>query len=191
MQTKLHVNISQGIIEIEGDAALVREIYADFKDRLLDQLGKVPEAPMQDSSSEKDAKSPPKKKRRPAAKKNAPADKDDSGVDPDHPKLDKDLDLSKLRAFYDQYEPKNNAEKILIFATFLIEKIKIVKPNTDHIYSCFVELEETIPSAFSQAFRNTHGRIYGYINYKSATDITVPIKGTNYLNSGIKRKITE
>ena len=35
MTIKLHINISQGIIDVEGDAAFVREIYANFKDQLL------------------------------------------------------------------------------------------------------------------------------------------------------------
>lgn len=38
MHTKLHINISQGIVDVEGDADLVREIYADFKDKLLNGL---------------------------------------------------------------------------------------------------------------------------------------------------------
>lgn len=36
MTTKLHINISQGIIDVEGDPDLVRAIYDDFKDQLLD-----------------------------------------------------------------------------------------------------------------------------------------------------------
>lgn len=191
MQTKLHINVSQGIIDIEGDIDLVREIYADFKDRLLDGLDIVHETPTQNGSSEQGNKTSPKRKKRTSSKRAVQTDNSDSGIDPDHPKLDKDLDLSGLRAFYDQFEPKNNAEKILIFAKFLIDTLKQSKPNTDQFYTCFIELDEMIPSAFAQAFRNTHGRKYGYIEYKSATDISVPIKGTNHYTSGIKRKGTE
>ena len=118
MQTKLHINVPQGIIDIEGDPDLVREVYADFRDRLLDKLNSTSENPMQDGSSVEEKKSPPKQKRRPPAKKAKQADADDNAINQDNPKLDKNLDLSQLRQFYDQYDPKNNSEKILVDLVF-------------------------------------------------------------------------
>ena len=35
MQSKLHIDLSQGLVEVEGEADLVREIYRDLKDHLL------------------------------------------------------------------------------------------------------------------------------------------------------------
>ena len=35
MQTKLHINVQQKIIEVDGDAAFVSTVYDDFKDYLL------------------------------------------------------------------------------------------------------------------------------------------------------------
>lgn len=150
MQTKLHINVPQGIVDIEGDPDLVREVYADFRDRLLDKLINTSENPIKNGSSAEDKKSPHKRKRRPLVKKAKQAAADDNAIDPHNPKLDKDLDLSQLRNFYDRYEPKNNAEKILVFAKFLIDELKIDKPNTDQFYSCFEELKEKIPTAFAQ-----------------------------------------
>ena len=34
MVAKLHINLSQGVLELEGDPEFVREIYSDFKDQL-------------------------------------------------------------------------------------------------------------------------------------------------------------
>lgn len=191
MQTKLHINISQGVVDVEGDPEFVREVYADFKDRLLDGLNNTPGNPMPNGSSVETNKSSPKRKKRSLAKKAAQTDSNDSGIDPRNPKLDKGLDLSRLCDFYDQFEPKNNSEKILIFAKFLIDELDIDQPNTDQFYSCFSELREVIPTAFSQAFWAAHGRNYGYIGFKSATDISVTTKGTNYFNNSIKRKDAE
>ena len=191
MHAKLYINISEGVVEVEGDPEFVREVYADFKDRLLNGLDNTPENPMPNGSSVETKKSSPKRKERSPAKKAAQADSNDSSIDPRNPKLDKNLDLSQLRDFFYQFEPKNNAEKILIFAKFLIDELKIDQPNIDQFYSCFIELKEKIPTAFEQAFRDTHGRKYGYIKYKSANDISVPIKGTNHFNDRIKRKNVE
>ncbi len=167
------------------------EVYSDFRDHLLSNQTTVSKTQQPDPIVEDSKESPPKKRRRSAPRKTAKADNDDAGIDPGNPKLDKNTDLSKLSSFFDQFEPKNNAEKILIFAKFLIDELGIEKPNTDHFYTCFVELKEKIPAAFAQAFRDTHGRAYGYIDYKSATEISVPIKGTNHFNDGIKRKGAE
>jgi hypothetical protein len=38
LQNKLHINLTQGIIDVEGDADLVRAIYEDFKDRLTEHI---------------------------------------------------------------------------------------------------------------------------------------------------------
>ena len=191
MQTKLHINLSKGIVDVEGDVDLVREVYSDFKDRLLANLTPTTETPKSDGHAEESKKVSAKRKRRSSPRKVAKADGVDGGIDPHNPKLDKDLDLSELPAFFGRFEPKNNAEKILIFAKFLIEELDIESPNTDQFYTCFVELKEKIPAAFDQAFRDTHGRAYGYIEYKSATEISVPIMGTNHFNDGIKRKDAE
>jgi hypothetical protein len=50
MTTKLHIDMSHGLIDIEGDADLVREIYADFKTTLLNGAGcaEAPEAASSD-----------------------------------------------------------------------------------------------------------------------------------------------
>ena len=44
MQTKLHINIHQGVIDVEGDVDLVKQVYADFKDHLLKKVAKAPAA---------------------------------------------------------------------------------------------------------------------------------------------------
>lgn len=41
MNTKLHINISQGLIEVEGEEKFVREIYNDFKSDIAKQFGKT------------------------------------------------------------------------------------------------------------------------------------------------------
>jgi len=112
-------------------------------------------------------------------------------LSPTNPKLDKNLDTSGLPDFYDQFEAKNNAEKILIFLKFMNDELQIVPPNTDQFYTCFEKVDERVPKVFSQAFRDASGRKFGYIDYNSPTDICLTTTGNNYFKFDLKRKTAE
>ncbi|HBM87123.1 MAG TPA: hypothetical protein DD437_01130 [Rhodobiaceae bacterium] len=191
MQTKLHINISQGVVDVEGDPELVREIYADFKDKLLSgmSLQKPQESGDADGSKEDPKRKP---KRRSYSRKKASDDEDGSnGVVADSPQIDKNLDTSGLGSFYGEFEPKNNPEKILIFLKFLTEQLGISDPNTDQIYTCYEAANERVPKVFSQAFRDASGRKFGYIDYNSPTDISITTLGSNHFKFDMKRKAAE
>ena len=108
----------------------------------------------------------------------------------DSPKMDKNLDASKLGDFFAQFEPKNNAEKILIYLKFITEELEVDPPNTDQVFTCFKMTGEKIPKAFAQAFYDTSSK-HGYIDFNSATDISITIAGENHFNHGLKKKAPE
>lgn len=195
MTVKLHINISQGLIEVEGDADLVREIYADFRDQLLNGENAAPAAPPRQhkSSSVPDDPTKPraKPKRRAAAKRKANGEEEGPTVSADQPKLDKNLDTSGLAAYYAQFEAKNNPEKILIFLKFMEDKLHIETPNTDQFYTCFEKANERVPKVFSQAFRDASGRKFGFIDYNSPTDIRLTTTGSNHFKFDLKKKTDE
>lgn len=156
MQSKLHIDLSRGIVEIEGDADLVREIYQDVKDRLLD--GATPARRPHNSADEESAveaesgggETKQRARRRPAPKRRQTnGDEGGPSVVADSPKLDKTLDTSGLPAFYDRYEAKNNPEKILVFLKFMTDELSIDAPNTDQFYTCFEKVNERVPKVFS------------------------------------------
>ena len=197
MTAKLHVNLSQGIIDVEGDPDLVRAIYYDFKDQLLDGLkangGAMPAsqpafAETPEQSSESVVK--PKTKRRSPTKKKASTEDSDNGISADHPKLDKNIDTTALPAFYAEYAPKNHSDKILMFLKFLMDKLNIDAPNTDQVFTCYKAVNEKFPQAFKQAFHTANTK-YGYIDFKSATDIKIPIAGENHFAHGLKKNPAE
>lgn len=198
MTTKLRIDISQGLIDIEGDPDLVREIYTDFKTHLFSEVKfaqseppSLPGAAIGADTDEPIHPSPKSKaKRRPAAKKKTKGDETGSDVVADLPKLDKNLDTSELDAFYGQFAPRNNAEKILIFLKFMTETLDLENPNTDQVYTCFKATGEKIPKAFAQAFYDT-SRNYGYIDFRSSTDLPIMIAGENHFNHKISRKTAE
>lgn len=194
MTTKLHINLAQGIIDIEGDPDLVREIYADFKGHLISATispnPPLPNSPARDESGAEEAspRSRTRPKKKALAKRRTNAEETGAVFNADSPKLDKDLDTSKLIAFYGKYEPKNHPEKILIFLTFLKEELSIESPNTDQVYTCYNRVSERIPKAFAQAFRDTSGRSFGYIEYQSPSDIRITTAGNNHFRFDLKKK---
>ena len=41
MQTKLHINVQQGVIDIEGEQSFVEKIFNEFKDQIKKQFANV------------------------------------------------------------------------------------------------------------------------------------------------------
>lgn len=190
MQTKLHINLTQGIIDVEGDAELVKAVYEDFKDRIAGSDAAFrPLAEQQAETSTKDVPNDAKKpKRRPPARKKVNTIEGDvAAVSAETPKLDKTVDTSSLEAFYDQYEPGSAPEKILIFLKYLIDNAGIDNPNTDQVFTCFRALKMKVPVAYAQAFRDASSK-RGFIDLKSATDIKITIIGDNHFSHGLKKK---
>ena len=70
------------------------------------------------------------------------------------------------------------------------DELQIKSPNTDQFYTCFEKVDERVPRAFAQAFRDASSKS-GYIDYKSPTDIRSTIMGNNYFKLELKRKAGE
>lgn len=187
MTTKLHINLSQGIIDIEGEPELVKEVYSDFKSRLLEAAANPPEASGSASSATNDDDEPskPKRKRRGPTKRKSNGEQDSTGISSDSPKLDKHLDTAGLQEFYAGYTVKNHPERILTFLKFLTDVAGVDGPNSDQVFTCYKAVNEKMPIAFAQAFRDTSGK--GYIDLKSSTDMPVTIAGDNHFNFKMKK----
>lgn len=187
MTAKLHIDLTQGVLDVEGDADFVREIYQDFKDRIA--VG----SPLQTDATNKTVvakrvHSNPKSKRRSQSRTKSSVDRDASGVNADSPNMDKSLDTVGLVDYFGKFEPKNHPEKILIFLKFLTEELGIESPNTDQVYTCYESIDERVPKAFAQAFRDTSGRKFGFIDFNSPTDIKVTTLGSNHFKFDLKKK---
>ena len=76
MTTKLHINLAQGIIDVEGDPDFVLKVYEDFKDKTVPQFGREPEGDVESRPNEKTGTLKPKVKQ--SARKPKPQSKGDS-----------------------------------------------------------------------------------------------------------------
>lgn len=195
MASKLHINVAQGVIDVEGDEELIREIYSDFREQLLANFG---DGSAQANAGEQDAKdagsggetsgggkSTPTRRQRTRKRKDTG---DGRPVASDYlPTRLKDLDVSGLKEFFEKYEPRNQPERILIFAKFLQDKGH--DPcNADQIFTCFMTLKERLPKVPLQALRDAHGRNYGFIDYQSPAHVKVTLTGENHFNHDLKMK---
>lgn len=186
MGNKLYVDISKGIVEVEGDANLVREVYSDFRERLLDTEFHVVDGRATGGKSRTKDEPKPTKRRSRTSNKEASGRTGLIGADPDSPKLDKEIDTSGLAAYFGEFEPRNHSENILIFLRFLTETLGIEKPNTDQVFTCYRKVGERLPKAFRQAFHNASSR-HGYIEFGSANDLAVTTAGMNHFDHDLKR----
>jgi hypothetical protein len=198
MNTKLTINLKDGVLDVEGSEEFVRTIYSDFKDEVAKrQVGSG--LPQQIGATRLPVQEPIIVSQQPKAKKQPRAKRVASGSDGQKvrsgkykPSFDPSLDLKRLPEFYDGLAPANAAEKILIFMVFLKENLNIDHCTADHIYTCFFTVKDRtrIPEAFEQAFRDTQSRTH-FIQVSSLQDITLTIPGSNRFEEMKKRKIAE
>jgi hypothetical protein len=190
-EAKLRFDAKNGTLEVEGSEAFVSRMYEDFKTAvggaltLSEQLGASPNDEREESP---DATTPRRRPRRGRAPTTPDANASDK-VKNYAPGLDASLDTVGLDEFYFPFAPKNHAERILIFVKFLEDKKGILPCTGDQIFTCYRSLREKIPEAFVQALRDAAGDRYGYIEYKSPTEISSTVRGTNHFEqNGISLK---
>ncbi|MDH7800482.1 MULTISPECIES: hypothetical protein [unclassified Rhizobium] len=187
--TKLHINLNQGLIDVEGDEAFVREVFESFKSVLAERRGNTTddlpgEEVIVGASSEAPSKTQQKsKKRRP--RKQQEGTESRSGWGLYSPQLDNSLTTTNLKTFFEKSKAKSHADKILTFVRFLSDELSITPCTADQVYTCYKVLREKMPEAFAQAFRDTQNK-QKYIDAASPAAITATIVGDNRFEDMIK-----
>lgn len=191
MTTKLHINASQGIIDVEGDTEFVEKVYADFKAQIEAMLANPPVSKNSDSSEEADTvelkgqktKAPKKRAKRPSADTSGK-----SATQAYKPAMDKSVPLTGLSEFYSKYQPKNNSERILLFCKFLNEN-GFETFTANQIYTCYMKTDpKNLPKAYPQALIDARGKDRGYIDYESLEEISLSHLGDHHLLSAMEAK---
>lgn len=198
---KLHINLVQGILDVEGDVELVREVYRDYRDRLIvkpaELQPKATERASPEADSGGDVAATPgfkeseivKRKRKPSSGK--VAKEGSSGISSYKPSLVKDLDTKDIRTFLAAFEPKNHHDNIVLFTMYLEGK-DISPASFNQIYTCYRDAQIKTPVAFTQAFIDARGNKKGFIEFTDPTNVTLTERGRNHGQfGGIKRKNPE
>lgn len=186
MNTKLTINLHDGVLDVEGSEDFVRSVYLDFKERVAKAAAQtaIPKQLEQ-------ALIPVNKPHVETAKKTKPSNPEGKKTKSAEykPTFNTNLNLASLNAFYSAIKPGGHSEKILCFAIFLRDHCNISPCTADDIYTCYFTLksETKIPEAFLQAFRDTQSKKH-YIKFESPQHIEITIAGENYFNSNMKKK---
>ena len=174
--TKLHINVLQGIIDVEGDAELVKEIYADFKHRLLSSSKtESDKKSAQNTNASKEPKKPAAPT--PAAKSNKASNKSKSIIS-----MDKTLNLKPTGAasaqdFANEKSPTNVKHKCVVAVYYLRDIIKIKKVTLEAVYTYFKTVSWPIPTDL----RNTlqQAGTDGHLDTADNQDIKITSIGEN------------
>jgi hypothetical protein len=167
MTTKLKIDLTQGILEVEGSETFVKAIYSDFKLHFIGEdagvaLGSPPESRRRRTSRAKalpamPASSPPEGQQpadeEAASKAEMPAK---SGY-----KVVQTLQLSggdgtpSLVEFMDAKFPITNEERNLVFVYYLQHLLKAKGITGDHVFTCYKQAKIRVPANLASSLQTT------------------------------------
>lgn len=195
MITKIKIDLTNGLVEVEGSEEFVRSVYDDFKEKLASEpVAERPAVPLPANQGAREpngarSKSATSRKRSPPAASPGTSPKKPLG----EPKVIKTLDLSggpagRLRDFYDLYEVESNFERNLIFLYFLQHKMGVEGITQDHIFTCYRDIPGIkAPVAMRQGLLDTDNR-KNWIDASNPEDLKVSVHGVNHLEHDMKKK---
>ncbi|MEH3110445.1 MAG: hypothetical protein PGN22_10110 [Agrobacterium cavarae] len=199
---KLHINITQGIIDAEGDQDFVWRVYEDFKDRIV-SINPSATAPIVDNQDASEVtpsaiqttqpdKQRKKTKRRasPAAVSTGGKEKSAPGITSHKPRLLHDMDTGGIKEFLAQFKLTNNSDIIAAIGKFLETKGRPTA-SVDAYFTCYHDASIKPPEAFGQAFVTARGNTKGYITFTTVDDIELTIRGRNRVDHGDIKKTVD
>jgi hypothetical protein len=203
MTTRLKIDLSQGILEVEGSESFVKIIYNDFKTHFagietVDELKParrprktkaaapaaapkpvIEKAPVPEPDVEKEEAKPPDEKPSPPTPAYA---------------LIKDLDLEasdsqpSLVEFMDSKFPITNEERNIVFLYYLQHTLKLKSIKLDHIYTCYRETKIRVPLNLENSLRITADQ-HGWIRTTKAGNIRLTATGKSYVENQLPKRV--
>lgn len=207
MSTRLKIDLTQGILEVEGSESFVKIIYNDFKAHFAGIEG-----------VDDDLKPPRRTRRRqPKAKKveqptEVPASifefvaADDSAQfepEPDSQKLSppmpvytqvEGLDLGaaddrpSLVEFMDAKFPLTNEERNIVFLYYLQHNLKLRSITADHIYTCYRQAKIRVPLNLENSLRITADQ-RNWIKTTRTGKMSLTAAGKQYVEKQLPKKV--
>lgn len=192
--TKLVINLIEGIVEVEGTEDFVRFIYQDFKENLSKQVivNQPVSLPLRHEPEQrllaKEDKEPPKKTAEAPRRSPASGEKKKQNSGAYKPTFNSKINLTGLETFYDELKPENNTECIVVFAAFLRDRVQTPKCSANDLFTCFFTLKSKtkIPTDMPQAIKNAKHRTH-FIEYETIDSIEITSAGDNWLVAQAKK----
>ncbi|MFA5136064.1 MAG: hypothetical protein WC489_01590 [Patescibacteria group bacterium] len=181
--TKLKIDLTNRLIEVEGEQEFVEKIYKDFQNQIKLKGGvnieKDDTASRVTIKKGKDVGSTITSRRVRGIKENY--------------SIVKDLDLTEkdkqfsLKAFYKEKSPSSFFDKNAVFVYYLKEIAKISNITLDHIFTCYDDVESPKPNAFKQSIADTSSK-KGWLETSSFENISISIRGQNRVKHDLPQK---
>jgi hypothetical protein len=203
MTTKLKIDLSQGILEVEGSETFVKAIYRDFKVQFLGEEAVEDESQPTKRRRRRRVKASGKSSAQPAAAGSDGAKSEEvtattttettsPSTEPAYEYL-KDFDLTatkdhpSLVEFMDSKFPITNEERNLVFIYYLqyILKHKPIAP--DHVYTCYRKAKIRAPLDLEHSLEVTAGQ-RKWIRIAKNGNITATAAGKKYLEEQLPKK---
>ncbi len=216
MTTKLKIDLSQGVLEVEGSETFVKAIYADFKAHFVGQDGAAEVSALL-------VERPRRRRTRTAkhavetvpvtAEVIAPPITPEVVAEPPvqsatpeptpepTPPLStptyhyiEDLKLGaaeghpSLVKFMDAKLPVTNEERNLVFLYYLQHILKVKRITLDHIYTCYRAAKIRAPLNLENSLRTTAEQ-RGWIRTNQNGSITVTSEGKQYAEKQLPKKV--
>jgi hypothetical protein len=200
MTTRLKIDLSQGILEVEGSESFVKIIYNDFKTHFagIETVEELKPArrtrktkPAAKAAAPEPAPKPVVKevKAKPVPKKPSPP-----AAPPPAYTLIKDLKLGptdsnpSLVEFMDSKFPITNEERNIVFLYYLQHTLKLKSIDLNHIYTCYRETKIRAPLNLENSLRITAEQ-HGWIRTTKTGKMTLTATGKRYVEKQLPKKL--
>ena len=218
MTTKLRIDLSEGVLEVEGSESFVKAIYNDFKAHFVegevDEMVLNPKKGRRAKTTAKVAKTSKSKPEttspelapkatvaasEPAIEppKPAPAKQTDEPTvvsqKPSYTFLD-NLDLSatdgqpSLVEFMDAKFPITNEERNLVFLHYLQNMLNVKSITVDHVYTCYRAAKIRAPLDIEGSLQSAINR-RRWIKITKTGKLSVTSAGKRYVEKNLPKKI--
>lgn len=206
MTTKLKIDLSHGILEVEGSETFVRAIYKDFKAQFVQ--GETAEEETETTTRRRRNRKPRPKtgpqRAEPVAQPVAPAAepaaaepvtaiKVPTPSPPSYTRI-KDLDLSaaaghpSLGEFMDSKLPITNEERNLVFMYYLQYLLNVETITMDHVYTCYREVRIRAPLNLEHSLRTTANQ-KNWITAGDDDQFVVTPEGKSYVEKQLPKRV--
>ena len=206
MSTKLKIDLSQGILEVEGSETFVQAIYRDFKMQFLGEEAVEEEAKpagrrrrTRQTKAIVKASSKPETASEVVEKAGETAPVSEPTPEPEKPSPAsthtylKELDLAatdshpSLVEFMDSKFPITNEERNLVFIYYLQYNLREKPITPDHVYTCYRKAKIRAPLDLQHSLQVTadHRK---WIRIAKNGNITVTAAGKKYLENQLPKK---
>jgi len=216
MTTRLKIDLTEGVLEVEGSESFVKAIYSDFKAHFIGEeaaetslaLRKTRKSRKRTKKAKVQTTTPSPEKEEPSAAKSEPAAKPEPAppAKPEPPPTPKpappkpgytvinDLDLSagdgrpSLVEFMDTKFPITNEERNLVFLQYLQKNLNLKSIKADHIYTCYRAVKIRAPLDLEASLKTTANQ-NKWIKITKTGNLSVTAAGKRYVEKQLPKKI--